>query len=156
MTVVIYADINPAEFKRAIDQAEQKILEVNRRASERLGKRGLQLLQDLTATWDHKPQFEMVTNFSSNDIEVLLGTDDKIFGYLDRGTSVRYAVMTPDFQAKTTPGSLQSGRGRGGVVIVNRKRPRPGIKARDFSGQVEKILNRESEAIFNQEIKRIK
>ena len=52
--------------------------------------------------------------------------------WLDQGTKVRYATMTPKFVPKTRGGQLNSWKGRGGMLFVNKKRPRPGIKARHF------------------------
>jgi len=53
--------------------------------------------------------------------------------WLDLGTKVRYATMTPKFAAKTRTGQLNSWKGKGGLLFVNKKRPRPGIKARKFT-----------------------
>ena len=61
-----------------------------------------------------------------------VATDDEIYGFLNYGTRVRYATMTPDFQAKTTPRIIASRSGSGGVMYVRKDRPRPGIKAREF------------------------
>ena len=53
--------------------------------------------------------------------------------WLDEGTKVRYAVMTPGFVPKTRSGQLNSWKGKGKMLFVNKKRPRPGIKARKFT-----------------------
>lgn len=50
--------------------------------------------------------------------------------WLSFGTSVRYATMTPDFQSKTRPGTLKNRKGKGGVLFIDRSKPRPGIEAR--------------------------
>lgn len=53
--------------------------------------------------------------------------------WLDEGTKVRYATMTPGFIPKTRAGQLQSWQGKGKMLFVNKKHPRPGIKARKFT-----------------------
>ena len=154
--VIIDYSIPVDDFKRAIQEEERKIKVANRRASEALGKKGIQLFKGVTRNFKHQVEFTTVTNETGDKIEVLIGSDDKILGYLDRGTSVRYAIMSADFVAQTRPGSLQSSAGHGGVVIINRNNPRPGIPARNFTGQIEAILNREAEPTFNRELSRIR
>ena len=84
-------------------------------------------------TWDDKPEFEQITQSTREDIAVLVGTDNRIFGYLDRGTRVRHAVMSPDFEAKTRPGELRSYPGKGGVVFVSRNINLLGIEGRGWT-----------------------
>lgn len=86
-------------------------------------------------TWERQPEFE-ITGESIISREVF--TQDKIYFFINNGTSVRYATMTPDFQAKTTPRVIGSNRGSGGVHFINRNRPRPGIEARKFDEVIAK------------------
>ena len=72
-------------------------------------------------------------------------TTDERFIYVDQGTRIRWAVMGRGFKAKTRPGVVGSGAGRGGPVIVGRRamqkrniKPRPGIKARKFTKEIQK------------------
>lgn len=58
-------------------------------------------------------------------------TGDTPFIYVEVGTRYRWRRMTRDFQAKTTPGVLGSGPGRGGVAGWFR-RPAKGITGRGF------------------------
>jgi hypothetical protein len=53
--------------------------------------------------------------------------------WLDLGTKVRYAVMSPNFVPKTRPGQLNSWAGKGKMLFVSKKHPMPGIKARKFT-----------------------
>lgn len=86
-----------------------------------------------TRTWNHKPEFEVLPEVSDTEATVLVGTDDKIYKFLDEGTRVRYATLSKDWQSKTKPGIIGSGPGRGRVLFVSKKRPRPGIEARRFT-----------------------
>jgi len=86
-----------------------------------------------TATWNHQPAFEKKVDMANAmDLRGSVMTTDKIYTYITRGTRIRYATMTPGFVAKTSPGHIGSGPGRGGVLFISRKHPRPGIKARNF------------------------
>jgi len=85
--------------------------------------------QVTTQTWREKPKF---TIEKAGRESRWIYTGDKIYKFISGGTSVRYATMTPDFIPKTQIGYIGSGAGRGGVAFVNKKYPRPGIKAREF------------------------
>lgn len=86
-------------------------------------------LQVTVQTWKEKPTFKIeVTGEDSREIS----TDNLIYKFVSGGTKVRYATMTGDFIAKTRPGWIGSGAGRGGRAFVNKKKPMPGIKARHF------------------------
>jgi len=61
---------------------------------------------------------------------------EPIYFFLSGGTAVRYATMSPDWRSKTQPGRLGAGPGRGRVLYVNKRKPRPGIKARKFDEQI--------------------
>lgn len=87
----------------------------------------------VTNTWNEKAVF--VVRPRSMSVDVV--TTDKKFIYLDRGTSVRYAVMSEDFSPKTRVGVLGSSRGRGGMIFVSRRHPKPGIEARGWSALVQ-------------------
>lgn len=82
-----------------------------------------------TQTWNNRPDFTI----ESKPGERTVATTSKIYGYLNRGTKVRYALMSADFRPKTRTGYIGSNKGRGGMVFINKKRPRPGIEAREFS-----------------------
>lgn len=78
------------------------------------------------------------TSAGASGIAISVTTEDKRYLFVDEGTRVRYATMSPDFQAKTKVNSLIARRGRGRMLFVNKRRPRPGIKARNFTKLVHK------------------
>lgn len=91
------------------------------------------------ATWDgEKPEFipdYHVTQGEGVVLNMTLGGGkgaDK-WGWLNFGTRVRYAILSSDWQSKTTPGFLGSGPGSGRVVKIDINNPQPGIEARDWS-----------------------
>lgn len=93
-------------------------------------------------TWkNEKPNFKSQIKENKDFIITAYLVEDGSKGskkwiFLNGGTSVRWAVMSPDWKSKTTPGTLKSGRGRGRVLAVGKKRlrrPRPGIEARNWT-----------------------
>lgn len=106
-------------------------------------------LNGLTSTWNHAVDFKVRRNYKDANPRVRVWTDDHIFLILNTGTLVRYATMTRNFIPKTTPGSLTSGQGQGGVSYVDRNVPRPGIEAREF----DKTLREKHEKNFKKDIK---
>ena len=107
--------------------------------------------QKLVEGWKgDKPSFESIISLQGGNAAVLTGPTgnqkgiDK-FRWLNDGTSVRWAVMSPDWKSKTKPGVLRSGGGRGRVIIAGRRamsrrniRPRPGIRARNWTATLQK------------------
>lgn len=83
----------------------------------------------LTAsTWQDQPVFDIK---KTGEYERQITTYNENYARLDKGTSVRYVIMTQDFIAKSQPGSLAARSGAGGVLRHTNK-PQPGIKARNF------------------------
>lgn len=82
----------------------------------------------------------------------LIYTDNLIYKFVSGGTKVRYATMTPDFIAKTSPRVIGSGAGRGGVMFISKKHPRPGIKAREFELEIKDKWEKELPVIMQRAI----
>jgi hypothetical protein len=83
------------------------------------------------------PNAPAMGSFPQRIVTRVWSLDDGSKGYwkwrwLDEGTKVRYAIMTPKFIPKTRTGQLNSWKGKGGLLIVNKKKPMPGIKPRKF------------------------
>lgn len=115
-------------------------------------------------TWNTQPSFEFEFHSSDEFIEMHVFCDalrdgDRVKGagamgsllggpqpapvnlvyyFLNHGTSVRYATMTPDFMAKTRVGWLGSTFGQGGLASVDIRRPRKGIKGRHWDEEIKK------------------
>ena len=100
--------------------------------------------QRTVSSWNgEKPKFEQLVSLAGGGptlvIEVTGGHGADKWFWLDKGTKVRYATMSMNFRAKTSVGSLSSGSGRGGLLFVNKKRPRLGIKARGWTVIIVKL-----------------
>lgn len=105
-------------------------------------------------TWRSKPKFDRDVKVGTFQIVGEYGTDDDVMNWVSNGTRVRYATMTPDFQAKTKVGRIRSNAGRGGVAFVNRRVPRPGIRARKFDELIVKSRMRNLQLAFKRAIKK--
>lgn len=117
-------------------EVQAKLREEMIAARDRLGDRIEEDFRKTYKTWEHKPDFTRKDTVRNGVYKTEVYTDDRIYTFVNDGTSVRYATMTGDFVPKTQPGVLGSGPGRGGVLYVSRQRPRPGIIAREFDLQI--------------------
>jgi len=120
-----------------------------------------------TATWSEPVKFEALEAFSPDGPTVLVGTDNKIYGYLDEGTGKwgkshrPYVIMAGAFTgksnkswlyfrkgytAKTKPNFIGSGAGGAakGEMVKARIVLHPGIKPRNFT----KILQKKHQPAF--------
>lgn len=106
----------------------------------------LDLYRQTTKTWTNKPDFRSTTRTTSNTIVVAVGTDDPIYGYVDRGTKAHEIVpkqpgyplrFRSQYQAKTMPGVIGSNAGGASGSWVRAMRVwHPGTKARAFSAMI--------------------
>jgi hypothetical protein len=96
-----------------------------------------------TGTWDHKPAWtKPPLRVSALMISAHIYTGDRIFRFIELGTSVRHAVMSPDFKPKTKPKRVRSVAGVGGKMIVRRSIRMPGIAPREI---IPTIMDRRKE-----------
>ena len=98
-----------------------------------------------TATWkDHHPVFTIERKFAGGNIKLSITTKDEVWGYLNRGTERRWALMSHDFSPKTAPRQLTSYPGSGKVLYRGPAEMRaagigyamPGIEAREWTKTV--------------------
>lgn len=126
--------IRPSKLNDAVFRAEANV------AVERTLK-AIQAGYDKTeATWKDKALFTKTITNTAIEIIGQYMTDDKIVRFLDEGTRVRYATLSPDWKSKTQVRWIGSGPGSGRVLFVSRKHPRPGIKARRWTEEIKKAV----------------
>lgn len=108
-----------------------------------LGKELTPEYRKVTKTWKgEKPRFTASVDETRNSVKLNVGVPNtesdgnKKFMWLEEGTKVRYATMTPDFQPKTQAGVLGSSKGRGKKAFVDKRKPKPGIKPRGWTEQI--------------------
>lgn len=134
--MISFKAIKPAKLK--VDAFRLESLNAMRKD----GRKQIKDYQATTKTWSgDKPSWQMQISLSG------VGPNMTVFGtgpgvdkwnYLDRGTKVRYATMSADFQAKTTPRVLGSRAGKGKLLVVRKSVPRPGIEAREWTPEMVK------------------
>jgi len=103
-------------------------------------RRLIQLLNMTISTWDDPPKMVGATAYRTGNPTVTAGPPDdgsiqsKKWMWLNQGTSVRYADLSPDWQSKTSPGVVHAGMGAGQVLRRGHNaRRHKGIEARNWS-----------------------
>lgn len=140
--MITFKAIKPAKFNSEVFQRAFV------KQAERMAPKMHADMKAPTKTWNPPVEFDerifigaraaAEANKVGAGVAVQVTTDDRRYLFVDEGTKVRYATMSPDFIAKTKPKSLKAGKGRGRMLFVNKKKPRPGIKARGFTKLVKK------------------
>ena len=142
--VLTVKEIKPARFKsKAFRDAMLK-------AAKQAGKEIEKDFKATTATWNHKVKFETAVSVDPN-VEVLVGTDDEIYGYVNYGTRPHpifakkgKALVFPwggpgSYRAKTRPKVIgSSGGGATGPIVAFPYVQHPGTKAREFDKVIQK------------------
>ena len=135
---------------------------VMHRALEEVGDEAIRQYGRPVSTWSKKPQFVKEIDSHGPEYELLVGTDDRVFNWVDEGT--RPHVIKPrgpwplrfmsGFHPKTTPGSMQAGQGGSfGSQVTARGVNHPGGKPRRFTEQVQKIINRFGPKVFRKRLR---
>lgn len=110
-----------------------------------------------TATWKTPVEFETVISLRSSRAEFLVGTNSKIYEYVDQGTKphvilpkkAKMLKFQTGYTAKTTPGVIGSVTGGAtGSIVYSRGVMHPGTKARRFS----ELINKKHESKFKDEM----
>jgi hypothetical protein len=137
--MIVIRAIKGAPFKSSVFREE--II----KAANEIKDDALADFKKTTANWTHKPKFssKILTGASAGGVQVQVATDDAIYRYIDEGTKVRYATMSKDWESKTEPDVVGTFPGKGRRLFINKKRPRPGIKARKFSKNIAKTTQKE-------------
>lgn len=127
--------------KRAVQEAERHALNESK-------NKALELYRKTTTTWNFPPQFSAKRTKTGWTIHV----SDIRYRFLDYGTSVRYATMTPGFKPKTKVGVFYSYKGAGRKAYVDRKIKRPGIKARGWTDKIDLEVTRIIHRVYRERL----
>lgn len=111
-----------------------------------------------TRTWRHKPRF-----YSKRTAKgVTINTDSAIYGYVDFGTRPHvikarrapFLVFRWPYKAATKPRVIASYKAQTGPNWAKRKQVNhPGIKARNFTDEITKRMQKRAAAIMRKAIK---
>ena len=147
--VLLVKTIKPSRLRE--DKLRLELLN----AIRKVGRATRREFEATTKNWKHKVKFEMLISLKDGPT-ALVATDDKIYGYVDEGTGQaaghggKYPIRPKRAKAlafpsvsvpRTRPGSLVSGAGsKGGKTVFAKEVWHPGIKPRDFTGQIKKKM----------------
>jgi hypothetical protein len=116
--------------------------------AEETGKDIKKDFEATTKTWKNKPVFVVETAVGPNSVEVLVDTDDEIYGYVTKGTRPHVIlpkkpggvlVFKSGYSAKTSPGVIGSTQGGSfGDKVIRAGVIHPGTQARKFDETIEK------------------
>ena len=152
MSVSIIAETNASQIAGGLRGLNRRLGRAQQRAARRVGRESLRRWRRTVATWSRQPEFTVETNLTRDGLEVLSGTDDRIYGFLNYGTAIRRAIMSDDFSPKTSPGSLLATGGGGRVVFIGPNVIRPGIAPRNFDQLVHDEIEPLAPKIFQNEV----
>lgn len=122
---------------------------VFREAAKEIERETLREFRRTTTTWKHKPKFESMQEITGNTLDLIVGTDDAIYNYVDQGTRPhiirkrgnRPLLFRLGYRAKTTPGIIGSKAGGPyGDVMRMREVHHPGTRARNFGEMIQRYM----------------
>lgn len=111
-------------------------------------------------TWDNKPKFEIIVAVGPKSIDIFIGTDDEVYGYVDKGTKEHIIqpkkpggtlAFQSQYKPKTIPNMIGSrSGGSSGETRFAKWVIHPGTKARNFS----KIIKKKWARIYKRRIEK--
>lgn len=154
MSSIVIKAVLPKRFNRSTIEKELES------AAKKAANDILLYFEHYVWNWEHKVKFKKLIAVERRQVEILVGTDDKIFTYVDEGTAGKgrgrkypipkkpkkkgYLAFPSVSVPKTQPGQLVSGPGyKGGPTVFAKQVMHPGIKPRNFSKNVKKIWDKQ-------------
>jgi hypothetical protein len=126
-------------------------------ATNQLADEALELYKRTCRTWTHQPEFWKEAKLRGNEVEIVVGTNDQIYSYVDFGTDPHYIVAVdapmliyPEvYIPKTQPRVLDSGAASDEGRLVRRTWVwHTGAKARNFSEEIDKRMAKRVAPVF--------
>lgn len=140
--MILTKAIKPRKLKKEVFRQEFEV------EAEAISKDILLDFELTTATWKTKVKFERLVSVGPNSIDVFVGTDNKIYLYINDGTRGHFvapvrasALRFPKvYKAKSMPGVIASGSGgASGGFAYSKGHFVKGIKARKFDKTIQKM-----------------
>jgi len=139
----VVIETNAKDVAYAMRLQSQQLAKAMRESGKEIEREILRDFRRTVSTWHHHPQFETINASGMIGVALLIGTNDKVYHWVDEGTAAHPIVAhTPaglrfrtGFQPKTTPGVLASGPGQTahGGWVRKMSVMHPGTRARHFS-----------------------
>jgi hypothetical protein len=142
-----FISTNAAEIAALLRANEKATAAALRGEAKQLKADILSDYRKTTGSWSHSVQFEtMVDEREDGSFDLMVGTDDAVYGYVDRGTRAHIIVpkgpgyplrFQSGYRAKTTAGVIGShGGGKFGPFRRAWMVRHPGTKARRFTQMI--------------------
>lgn len=152
---------NAEELARRLDKMQGDLWPAMQEAGHKTGKEAVRLFRGTTRTWSHQPSFDYAVEAGGKSFDVLAGTGNQIYRYVDEGTRPHVIAgrhllaFRANYQAKTSPGSLQArSGGASGPMVFAKRVMHPGIRARGFTPLVKKKAGTFAVEEFNRRLKK--
>jgi hypothetical protein len=159
---IVFVDEDFQSVINKINLSFAKMRSIIRDTGKTIEREALRNYRRTVNTWRKKPQFDAIAEYTESGFEILVGTDDKIYAYVDRGT--RPHVIRPrgpwplrfksGYSAKTTPRVLSSSPGGAeGPTVYAREVFHPGTQAREFTDEIYKVVDQQARDLAMKKIR---
>ena len=158
----VLVETNAKRVAKDLNISVREMRTIMHRALRDVGRSAERDYGKATRTWRHKPDVQVEVNTRGNRAEVMVGTDDKVFGWVDRGTKPHYIFprkakalrFWSKSRPKTQPGQLSSGSGgKGGKLLYRAWVRHPGTKPRRFTEQIQRRINKVGPKILDKAVR---
>ena len=152
--IMVYERTSRSKLGRIKENALKNTVETKyfRRAAYNSGRRIRTQFEKTTKTWSHDVKFKLSTTatIGSNMVGYSISTNDRVWHWLDRGTSFKMVMSNPEdpYQAKTSYGAFASYPGSGSMIPSTT--PTDGIEPREWSES--ELMKKTAEFFFTLEI----
>jgi hypothetical protein len=164
--MIVVVQTNVLEVTQALDLKAKRLSQVVQDTAKDLGNRVWLDYQRTAETWKHRPKFERIVEIKGDTVTMLVGTDDLIYKFVDKGTKPHFIFpRTPggslafqwggpgSYKAKTRPGVLGSGGGASsGSTVHFRYVKHPGTEPRRFSEVIQRKYDVMAKQVAEQHI----
>jgi hypothetical protein len=142
MPAILFKEIKPARLQ------EKKMNDALKRELETISKDMLFDFEVTVYTWNKKPKFQRLLSVGPGSVDILVGTDDEIYKYVDEGTKRHFVApknapalaWQTGYAPKTVAGKMiaQPGGAFGNFAYDAKGHFVKGIKARKFTKTIQK------------------
>jgi hypothetical protein len=161
----VYIGFDVQAAVKELNLAAYRVRKGQREGLNDIKEEALRLYRLCTWTWKHRPEFQVdAKQEGDTTIRLDMGTDSAVFGYVDWGTRphvirakhAKTLRFMSGYSAKTIPGVFGSKQGGPfGQPVFRRQVMHPGIKPRNFTRNIFKLLTKEGPGIMEAALKRV-
>lgn len=146
MPVILFKEIKPNRLQ------DKKMNATLKRELDTISKDILFDFEVTTYTWNKRPKFQRLVSVGPNSVDILVGTDDEIYKYVDEGTKRHFVApknapalaWQTGYKPKTVSGKMiaQAGGAFGPYAFDAKGHFVSGIKARKFTKTIQKMWDK--------------